>query len=49
MLVGPSTNNGYEVLFTSLLLYATVGVFAYLISEINNILEEINKKEKIYI
>ena len=48
MLVGPSSNNTLEVTFTSCILFATVGVFAYFISNISMILEEMNQKEKIY-
>ena len=49
MLVGPSSNNTLEVTFTSCILFATVGVFGYIISNISMILEEMNQKEKMYI
>lgn len=48
MLVGTKGNNFLEVLFTSIVMFATVGIFAYLISSINIILEEVNKKAKDY-
>ena len=42
MMLGPPTSNILEVIFTSLILFGTVGVFAYFISNITLILEEMN-------
>lgn len=43
MLIGTSGITSIEVLFTIISLLMTVGVFAYLISKISMIIEEINK------
>ena len=48
MLVGPSGNNEYEVIFTTIILFSTVGVFAYLINEIGAIFHDINESEGIF-
>ena len=47
MLVGPKGNNFYEILFTSLTMFATVGIFAYIISSISNYLTIIKPVKKI--
>lgn len=48
MLVGTKGNNFIEVLFTSIVMFLTVGLFGYLISSINIILDELNQKKKDY-
>lgn len=44
MLIGTKGDTFLETLFTTLMLLITVGVFAYLISTISTILEEINRE-----
>lgn len=46
MLIGTKGETVVETLFTSTVLLITVGVFAYLISTISTIIEEINREHK---
>lgn len=48
MLIGTKGYNFIEILFANLILFATVGIYAFIISRINTLLEEINKKSKDY-
>lgn len=48
MLVGPVGNTLIEIIFTSFTLIGTVGIFAYILNNISNIIEEMNKKKKEY-
>ena len=48
MLVGTKGNNVQELIFTVIIMFATVGFFAYLINSIGMILDEINKRTKDY-
>lgn len=43
MLIGSKGNNNIEAWFTILTILTCVGVFAYTISEIANIIDDINK------
>lgn len=43
MLIGSKGNNSLETWFAILTILLTVGVFAYTISEIANIIDDINK------
>ncbi|KRX07916.1 Cyclic nucleotide-binding protein [Pseudocohnilembus persalinus] len=49
MLVGPSSSNYLEVIFTSLTLFATVGVFAFILGSVSQILEDLNKDRELYL
>ena len=48
MLIGTKGDTFVEVTFVTFVLYVTVGIFAYLISEISSIIDELNKKSKEY-
>lgn len=48
MLIGTKGYNFIEILFANLILFLTVGIYAYIISRINTLLEEVNKKSKDY-
>lgn len=45
MLIGAKGYNFYEIFFTTFYLLLTVGVFAYVVSRIGQILEEISKDD----
>lgn len=49
MLIGAKGTTLYESIFVTIILFGTVGIFAYLISSINSILDEINKNKKKHI
>lgn len=44
MLIGSKGNNFLESWFTTITILLTVGVFAYTISEIANIIDDINRE-----
>lgn len=46
MLIGTRGNTFIEILFTTIILFFTVGIFAYLVSSIGQIIDEINRKDK---
>lgn len=48
MLVGTKGNTYIEVLFTTVVLIVTVGVFAYIISSIGMLLDQIHKEKQEY-
>ena len=48
MLVQSDGHTKIEILFANLTLLLTVGFFAYILNNISMILEEINKKKKLY-
>ena len=48
MLIGTKGDTFVEVTFVTFVLYVTVGIFAYLISNISTIIDDINKKSKEY-
>ncbi len=48
MLIGASGYTFTEITFTTTLLFVTVGIFAYLISNISSIIDDINKHSKEY-
>lgn len=43
MLVGPIAHNYIEIAFTTIILFATVAVFAYILNTISSILLDLNK------
>lgn len=45
MLIGTSGNTFFEVLFITATLIITVGVFAYLLSKISSIIENIDNEK----
>lgn len=45
MLIGTKGNTFIEVLFITAVLIVTVGVFAYLLSKISSIIEEMDKEK----